>query len=128
MDLDKLIQRAYNNAKNKGFHQDYDLINRLLEEEAVNEEEYKLLYNGMLSKYIALITSELGEAVEGLRKGRALYGKDNFFEELADSVIRIFDLGGMAEELFNVPGRLAEELMVKMKINESREFKHGKEF
>ena len=76
---------------------------------------------------IALIHSELSEALEGLRHGNPPSDHIPDFnaaeEELADVVIRIMD---MAE----VKGwRVAEAIEAKMKFNETRPYRHGgKEF
>lgn len=73
---------------------------------------------------IALIHSELSEALESVRDGvlemRLVDGKpEGMVVELADAIIRIFHLSG---EL-GLP--LEEAIIAKMKYNESRPFKHG---
>ncbi len=67
---------------------------------------------------IALMHSELSEALEGLRHN----DWKNVAEELADTVIRIMDFCG---------GRdidLEKEILKKIKKNKKRPYKHGKEF
>ena len=65
---------------------------------------------------MALITTEVSEAVEAVRKDDLA----NFEEELADVLIRVFDTaGGMGLNL----GRAVYD---KMKKNEARPYLHGK--
>lgn len=64
---------------------------------------------------IALMHSELSEALEALRKG----DEANLAEELADVVIRIMDYcGHRGIDLENA-------ILVKMAINKNRPYKHG---
>lgn len=74
---------------------------------------------------IALMHSELSEALEALRKGNPQDNKvpfDNLTVELADCVIRIMDFCGAN----NLP--LAEALIAKHEFNTTRPHKHGKKF
>jgi len=75
---------------------------------------------------LMLIVSELGEALEALRKNRRQKGnvwkKDTFEDELADTVIRIFDMA----EARGV--KLEWQIKKKMQYNRKRPLKHGKEF
>jgi NTP pyrophosphatase (non-canonical NTP hydrolase) len=64
---------------------------------------------------LALIHSEVSEALEADRKGDA----DNFSEELADVCIRIFDLCGSRGI------DLEAAISKKMEYNKSRTYKHG---
>lgn len=66
--INKLCSKAYETAKQKGWHDEPRETGTLL----------------------ALIHSEVSEALEADRKG----DNDNFAEELADVCIRIFDLCG----------------------------------
>lgn len=74
---------------------------------------------------IALMHSELSEALEGLRKPQQSDHIPKFTlveEEMADLLIRVFDFAG-AREL-----RLAEALTAKMAYNKTRPYRHGKLF
>lgn len=75
---------------------------------------------------IALMHSELSEALEYLRKGNGasdhITGFSGGEEELADVVIRIMDFAerkGMA---------VSAAILEKMKFNATRPYKHGKKF
>lgn len=65
---------------------------------------------------LMLVVSELGETIEAHRHGDL----QHVGEELADAVIRIFDLA----EGFQIP--LEEQMRRKHEINKTRPYKHGK--
>lgn len=75
---------------------------------------------------IALIHSELSEALEALRNDNPpdvnIPGYGNVEVELADAIIRIMDMA--AEKDWNVAGAIIE----KIKFNKKRGNKHGKLF
>ena len=124
--INKLRDHCHNMAKQKGFH-DEDIP---------------------IPTSLMLIVSELGEALEAHRAGKnanisayndylCLKGiesdmidkemfekfmKDTFEDELADSVIRIFDLCGK----HNID--IENHIIYKLAYNRTREHKHGKNY
>lgn len=91
--INQLCKDAYETAKSKGWHDEPRETGTLL----------------------ALIHSEVSEALEADRKGDA----ENFAEELADVCIRIFDLCGSKEI------NLEKAIQEKMERNKGRSYKHG---
>lgn len=83
-------------------------------------------YNRNKPEMISLMHAELSECLEYLRNGNKISDHIPDFsgveEELADVLIRVFDFAGG----FHL--RLGEALIAKMKFNEGRPTKHGKEF
>lgn len=108
--LDHLIKESYETAAEHKFH----------------DKDYAFMYrkSGRIDKHgrtvlilsrIALIMSELGEAVEAMR----LDDNDKLAEELADTIIRIFDTSAC----FGLD--LPQAILRKMQRNKSRSHMHG---
>jgi len=115
MGINELIESAHRNAKNKGFWEDW---HQAISTGVATERIRKNMQNNAIGNRLMLISGEVSEAHEALRKKDSA----NFAEELADIVIRVADLcGGLNIDL-------EQEVIKKMKINESRPYKHGKEF
>lgn len=107
-----LVHEAGDNAEEHGFHKIYT---DLLAAAPVNEK--RAMRRTILLAKLALITSEVGEAVGALQ-----HGDDAVFEEeVADIVIRVFDLC----ETEHID--LGAVIMRKMEHNRKRPYLHGKE-
>ena len=131
MTLQEIINKAGNNAEDKGF---YDLFNQLknILMECKNNNNEKMISellnfvnNQNICTNLMLIVSELGEAVEHLRSGRLANistWKETFEEELADVLIRLADL------CFHYDIDIEKFIKLKMKYNEDRQILHGKKF
>lgn len=68
-----------------------------------------------IPELLCLVHSEVSEALEAYR----VNDNDNFKEELADIVIRVFDMS------IGLGINIQSEIFKKHKINEKRSFKHG---
>ena len=123
MTIPEYITACHKNACEKGFHtqDNVDL------DTALRNGDYKLfarLQKLQLMKDLALVMTEISEAVEHARKKDLLKVKQNWKEsieeELADTVIRIFDIAGQ----YNID--LEYFIKEKMEYNLGREYLHGK--
>ena len=72
--------------------------------------------DSMLGK-LMLVTMEVAEAGEAVRAN----DRENFEEEIADTIIRLFDICGSMG--IDIERRIDE----KMKVNEKRPIRHGKQ-
>jgi NTP pyrophosphatase (non-canonical NTP hydrolase) len=99
MNLQDYGTAAHKTARDHGFWDGYSELNR----------------DTMLIK-MALVTSEIGEAVEALRHDNW----SGFTEELADIVIRVFDIS----EALGID--LESIIIKKMHYNSTRPHMHGK--
>ena len=119
--FNELAKKINQGVREKGFWQ--SMHRAIALGDAVHTENSKAIKDAFIAQKLALIMSEVGEALEAMRKNRYGIGeKDTFEDELADAVIRILDLCG--EMKIDLDAQMAW----KMAYNAQREAKHGKEF
>lgn len=96
--INDMCHEAFATAKEKGFNAEIDF----------NDTR-------MVLSMLALVHTEVSEAVEAARKGN----RENFEEELADTVIRVFALSGA------MGVNLEQAIVNKMEKNKNRPHQHG---
>jgi len=124
--LHQYIDEAHGNARDHGFWDgQWDNKNDCVLPTAVEKT---------IPEKLCLIHSEVSEALEayregpeGMRTSKIIDGPkagkiEGFLSELADIVIRVFDLVGAIGKR----DEFIEVLVAKMKHNRSRSYKHGK--
>lgn len=137
MSLEEILQdwrelqlRIHENARDKGFYDDDEIV---MKEASLTQDERMALRRRLILARLAMICSEVGEAVDAVRAsdvnvpafsiagpfGRALTGTTHG-SELADIVIRTMDLA----EFMGID--LGAEVEAKVAKNAQREHRHGK--
>ena len=108
-------REAHINALNHGFYVDIDVImDHLVSVDKIELSE--AAHRDFVLAQLAKITGEVGEAVSAIQHGDDV----GFAEELADVVIRVFDLA----DYLNI--KIGDEIVQKMARNKNRPYKHGK--
>ncbi len=129
MTITELRDRAFENAKNHGFHQDNQNVGEMLmlvvsELSEALEADRKRNYScdthtSWLKMYANRPTEDDGDTFDMIFAEEV---KDTFEDEIADALIRILDLAGY----LNID--LEAHVLAKMRYNEGRPYKHGKKY
>lgn len=121
-ELNKLAEEIYNDNVKKGFWDDRAELPALA---SLTIEESQRLDKAFKAQMLALIHSEISEALEADRKDLMddkLTHRSGLEVELADALIRILDMsGGLG---LDIEGAVKE----KLEFNKSRPYKHGKNY
>lgn len=122
--LTELAKEINSDVRKKGFWNSMHNAIKLSEENSgIFTKDIK---DAFIAQKLALVHTEVSEAVEALRKDGyeseeyGLFEKDSFADELADSIIRILDLCGELEI------DIEKQIQWKLTKNKQREFMHGK--
>lgn len=118
MQVKELQEKAFKNAKDKGFHDMEQRVLRKMKNLEFDDEEIEAVRLAFMSQSLVLITTEIGESIQELRKGN----NEKFREEIADIIIRAGDFAGSNDI------DLEMEVKRKMAINKSRPKMHERKF
>lgn len=122
MEIQQLIDLAFQNECDKGFN---EVAEQVIRRSESDPELSDALASAFAAQKIALITSELSEMLEGVRKpGPDAHCPEFTSEEIewADAMIRLATYAGWRGL------RATEALQAKMAFNTTRPHKHGKAF
>lgn len=125
--FDIIQQRIHDSVVEKGFWEDAETALDVDSPDSTvdHSKEYQAIQKFIVGQKIALIHSEVSEALEGSRKDLMddhLPSRSMLEVELADTVIRIMDLAQWLG--LDLSGAILE----KFSYNQSRPYKHGKQF
>ena len=124
--LTHLAKDINKDVRKKGFWDQMDFSIEMTKDQVRFIGLSKHIKDAFIAQKLALVHTEVSEAVEALRKdgyelnGYGLFEKDSFADELADSIIRILDLCGELDI------DIQKQIDWKLAKNKEREFMHGK--
>lgn len=113
----ELVVACHGQAHAMGWHLEYDELVALTESGTISEKFGQKLIGHFVATKLMLTVSEVAEAMEGARKGLPddkLPHRSMLGAELADTVIRAFDLAGLLDE------PLGEIIAEKLRFNATR--------
>lgn len=148
MTINEMAEKAHNNAKDKGFYLSTETALKVAENytEESGDDMYSHIKDAFIAQRLALIHSEVSEALEAARDNRlerTCYCTDDELEEMTDTSFAIHykecfkdrfaaDLAGTMIRLGDLANWLGIDLQraveLEMRYNSTRAHKHGKSY
>lgn len=126
--FNELAKQINESVRQKGFWDSKDALLDFLNDGSDDNALIKIANDAIIAQKIALVGTELSEAVEAMRKpdydlnGYGIGVKDSFADEIADTFIRLLDICG------ELGIDIDAQIEWKMGYNQQRAAKHGKQF
>ncbi len=111
--FDQLAERVHANAKAKGF---WDHRERVVRDPVLGDVEGRVTNPSIIPEKLALVHSEVSEALEALRDDDMVH----FEEELADVLIRVLDIAAFCGLSMDAA------VEAKVELNSARPRLHGR--
>lgn len=121
MQISELIKKAHDNAMLKGFYKDRHIDSILFDAQDEISEARKATQRECTFALMDFFQDEIDNNRD-FKQAYEKYIHNSFEDEITDAIIILFGICGK----FNID--LEKHIELKMKYNETREYKHGKRY